>query len=195
LFRSALTLRREPGRARRPEKHQEWRPSARSLEARQDRGARAGDEATCAEHHRRPEGLPGRAPDPLGLCGRFGRRGPTQGSELAGQFPDAFRWRRQRLHARVQGLPREPGEDLMQVLEAAAARTANPWPLRRERAAELAKRYPHAAQMLRLYHPLHALQEGAYIEAQSSEPAEIVNYAATTVLPLIVDATASSAPA
>src|SRR5438445_311148 len=38
----------------------------------------------------------------------------------------------------------------MQVLEAAVA--ANPWPLRRERAAELAERYPHAAEMLRLYH-------------------------------------------
>ena len=42
----------------------------------------------------------------------------------------------------------------MQVLEAAAARTANPWPLRRERAAELAERYPHAAEMLRLYQAL-----------------------------------------
>ena len=83
----------------------------------------------------------------------------------------------------------------MQALEAAAARTANPWPLRRERAAELAKRYPHAAEMLRLHQALTVVQEGAYIEAQFSEPAEIANYAATSVLPLIVDATVSSAPA
>ena len=47
----------------------------------------------------------------------------------------------------------------MQVLEAAAARTANPWPLRRERAAELAERYPHAAEMLRLYQALTVVQE------------------------------------
>jgi len=49
----------------------------------------------------------------------------------------------------------------MQVLEAAAARTANPWPLRRERAAELAERYPHAAEMLRLYQALTVVQESA----------------------------------
>jgi hypothetical protein len=49
----------------------------------------------------------------------------------------------------------------MQVLEAAAAATANPWPLRRERAAELAERYPHAADMLRLYQALTVVQETA----------------------------------
>jgi len=45
----------------------------------------------------------------------------------------------------------------MQVLEAAVA--VNPWPLRRERAAELAERYPHAAEMLRLYQALTVAQE------------------------------------
>ena len=45
----------------------------------------------------------------------------------------------------------------MQVLEAAVA--VNPWPLRRERAAELAERYPHAAEMLRLYQTLTVAQE------------------------------------
>src|SRR2546421_654526 len=40
----------------------------------------------------------------------------------------------------------------MQVLEAAVA--ANPWPLRRARGAELAERYPHAGEMLRLYQAL-----------------------------------------
>ncbi len=48
----------------------------------------------------------------------------------------------------------------MQVLEAAVA--ANPWPLRRERAAELAGRFPHAAEMLRLYRALTVVQEAAY---------------------------------
>jgi len=42
----------------------------------------------------------------------------------------------------------------MQALETAAARTANAWPLRRERAAELTERYPHAAEMLRLHQAL-----------------------------------------
>jgi len=92
----------------------------------------------------------------------------------------------------------------MQVLETAAARTANPWPLRRERAAELAERYPHAAEMLRLYQALTVVQEAAVDEARAifSSPAggqgggfqEIANFAATNVLPLVVDATVSSAP-
>jgi len=49
----------------------------------------------------------------------------------------------------------------MQALEAAVA--ANPWPLRRERAAELAERYPHAVEMLRLYLALTVVQEAAYL--------------------------------
>src|SRR5947209_8290943 len=92
----------------------------------------------------------------------------------------------------------------MQVLEAAVA--VNPWPLRRERAAELAERYPHAAEMLRLYQALTIVQEAAVDEARAtfSSPAreggqggglkDLANYAATQVLPLVVDATVSSAP-
>ena len=85
----------------------------------------------------------------------------------------------------------------MQVLEAAAAATTNPWPLRRERAAELAQRYPHAAEMLRLYQALTVVQESAYREARSAAPRldEIADLAATRVLPSVVDATVSSAPA
>ena len=49
----------------------------------------------------------------------------------------------------------------MQVLAAAVA--ANPWPLRRERAAELAERYPHAGEMLRLYQALTVVQEAAFL--------------------------------
>ena len=85
----------------------------------------------------------------------------------------------------------------MQVLEAAAAATANPWPLRRERAAELAERYPHAAEMLRLYQALTVVQEAAFQEARSLSlpPPEIVEFAAKRVLPNVVDATVSSGPA
>jgi hypothetical protein len=95
----------------------------------------------------------------------------------------------------------------MQVLEAAAARTANPWPLRRERAAELVDRHPHAAEMLRLYQALTVVQEAAFDEARANfaSPArggrqgggfeEIANFAATKVLPSVVDATVSSGPA
>jgi FdhE protein len=85
----------------------------------------------------------------------------------------------------------------MQVLEAAAAATANPWPLRRERVAELAARYPHAAEMLRLYQALTVVQEAAFQEARSASlPSnEIADFAATRVLPNVVDATVSSGPA
>jgi FdhE protein len=85
----------------------------------------------------------------------------------------------------------------MQVLEAAAAATANPWPLRRERAAELAERFPHAAEMLRLYQALTVVQEAAFQEARSlSLPShETAEFAAKRALPNVVDATVSSGPA
>jgi hypothetical protein len=83
----------------------------------------------------------------------------------------------------------------MQVLEAAVA--ANPWPLRRERAAELTERYTHAAQMLRLYQALTVVQEAACENARAAAPApdEIADFAATRILPSVVDATVSSGPA
>jgi FdhE protein len=83
----------------------------------------------------------------------------------------------------------------MQVLEAAAAQTANPWPLRRERAAELADRYPHATEMLRLYRALTVVQQRAAQNFPSSGGAlDIANFAASEVLPLVVDATVSAGP-
>jgi formate dehydrogenase maturation protein FdhE len=91
----------------------------------------------------------------------------------------------------------------MQVLEGAVAQMANPWPLRRERAAELAERHPHAAEMLRLYQALTVIQERAYVEARELFPSPargggqgggIAEFAATRVLPLVVDATVSSGP-
>ncbi len=77
----------------------------------------------------------------------------------------------------------------MQVLEAAVA--ANPWPLRRERAAELAERYPHAAEMLRLYQALTVVQEAAY---RIPSPQNVAASAAERVLPGIIDATVEVGP-
>jgi FdhE protein len=84
----------------------------------------------------------------------------------------------------------------MQVMEQALAGTANPWPLRRDRAAELAERLPHAAEMLRLYQALTVVQEPAYDEARSAapRPEEIADFAAARVLPAVVDATVASGP-
>jgi len=84
----------------------------------------------------------------------------------------------------------------MQAMEQAVAGAANPWPLRRERAAELAERFPHAAEMLRLYQALTVVQEAAYQEARAATPPshEIADFAATRVLPNVVDATVSSGP-
>src|SRR5438477_5947062 len=77
----------------------------------------------------------------------------------------------------------------MQVLEAAVA--ANPWPLRRERAAELVGRYPHAAEMLRLYQALTVVQESAY-GIPSLE--NIAASAAEHVLPGVIDVTVELGP-
>ena len=86
----------------------------------------------------------------------------------------------------------------MQVLAAAVA--ANPWPLRRERAAELAERYPHAAEMLRLYQALTVVQEAAFLAflplplAGQGRGGGIALYAAEHVLPAVIDATIESGP-
>jgi FdhE protein len=77
----------------------------------------------------------------------------------------------------------------MQVLEASVA--ANPWPLRRERAAELAERYPHAAEMLRLYQALTVVQEAAY---KIPSPQDIASFAVGHVLPGVIDVTVELGP-
>ena len=77
----------------------------------------------------------------------------------------------------------------MQVLEAAVA--ANPWPLRRERAAELAERFPHAAEMLRLYQALTVVQEAAY---RIPSPHNVAAHAAQQVLPAVIDVTVEAGP-
>ena len=78
----------------------------------------------------------------------------------------------------------------MQVLEAAVS--TNPWPLRRERAAELAQRYPHAAQMLRLYQAIIA-------NLPPPLPGEgrgrgIASLAVEQILPGVIDATVDKGP-
>ncbi len=99
----------------------------------------------------------------------------------------------------------------MQVLEAAVAQTANPWPMRRERAAELAEHFPHAAEMLRLYQALTVVQETASekIPSPLSEDAlnapsplrggsgrgfDIAAFAVEHVLPGVIDATVELGP-
>lgn len=97
----------------------------------------------------------------------------------------------------------------MQALEASIGESANPWPLRQERAAELAERFPHAAEMLRLYEALAAVQEPAYLEfrEQYLPPLSgegrggglnletVSDFAVQRVLPAVVDATVSAGPA
>jgi hypothetical protein len=86
----------------------------------------------------------------------------------------------------------------MQVLQAAVA--TNPWPLRRERAAELAERYPHAEQMLRLYQALTGVQEAGYLAyfrpplAGKGQGRGLASFAAEHVLPGIIDVTVELAP-
>ena len=104
----------------------------------------------------------------------------------------------------------------MQALEASIGESANPWPLRRERAAELAERYPHAAEMLRLYQalidhlppslagegpgpPAHASRASVRSERLrrpgGGPPEDLIDFAVDRVLPGVVDATVSSGPA
>jgi formate dehydrogenase formation protein len=89
----------------------------------------------------------------------------------------------------------------MQALEAAVASSANPWPMRRERAAELAERYPHAAEMLRLYQALTVVQETAFQKFPSSSGGgqgggslDMAAFAVKEVLPGIIDLTVEAGP-
>ena len=83
----------------------------------------------------------------------------------------------------------------MQILQAEVQRSAKPWPLRRERAAELAERYPHASEMLRLYQALTVVQEALHFipsssgEGQVGGSLDIAAFAVGEVLPGIIDVT------
>ena len=78
----------------------------------------------------------------------------------------------------------------MQALEAAVA--TNPWPLRRERAAELAERHPHAAEMLRLYQAL--IDHLPLPLAEEGQGGSLASLAVEHVLPGVVDATIEAGP-
>ena len=95
----------------------------------------------------------------------------------------------------------------MQALDAILSATpaTDPWPGRRQRTDELASRYPHAADILRLYRALLDPQEDAFHAALSSPSplvgegqggglTELSAFAVTHVLPGIIDATIEAGP-
>src|SRR6184192_2340628 len=104
----------------------------------------------------------------------------------------------------------------MQALDAILSATpaTDPWPARRQRADELATRYPHAADILRLYRAVLDPQEEAFRAALSSPsplvapsvPSPLVGegqgggsmdlpaFAVQHVLPGIIDATIEAGP-
>ncbi|HEY7040265.1 MAG TPA: formate dehydrogenase accessory protein FdhE [Methylomirabilota bacterium] len=73
---------------------------------------------------------------------------------------------------------------------------APPWAARRRRARELRDRWPHAAEMLRLYAALLDVHEPASRAAVDDRPAadEVAAYVAARVLPAVVAATIAAGP-
>src|SRR5690242_7598896 len=71
-----------------------------------------------------------------------------------------------------------------------------PWTDRRRRAAELAERYPHAAEVLRLYLALLDVQEHIYDAALTAppEPAELPAFAIRQALPRVLEVTVAAGP-
>ena len=70
------------------------------------------------------------------------------------------------------------------------------WTARRRRASELAERYPHAIEQLRLYAALLDVQEPAFHDAVDRHPsgAELPAYVAERVLPDVVDCSVVHGP-
>lgn len=83
----------------------------------------------------------------------------------------------------------------MQVLEAVGA-TYDPYPLRRERAAELSARYAFASQLLDFYVRLTQVQARAFAAARAAPPApnEIPAFVVARVLPALIDVTRAAGP-
>ena len=71
------------------------------------------------------------------------------------------------------------------------------WAARRRRANDLTQRWPHAAEMLRLYTALLDVQEPASRAAIEDGPApdELAGYVATRVVPAVMAATIAAGPA
>ena len=86
----------------------------------------------------------------------------------------------------------------MQALDAMLSATpaTDPWPARRQRTDELASRYPHAAEMLRLYRALLDPMADAFDAARADGPAhaDLPLFAVQRVLPGIIDATIEAGP-
>jgi formate dehydrogenase maturation protein FdhE len=70
------------------------------------------------------------------------------------------------------------------------------WTARRRRAEELQERHPFAAEVLTLYLALLPAQEDAWRAARESppHPDEVARWAAASVLPAVVEATATAGP-
>ena len=91
----------------------------------------------------------------------------------------------------------------MQALDAILSATpaTDPWPARRQRTDELASRYPHAADILRLYRALldpmadafHSIPSPLVGEGQGGG-SELSAFAVRHVLPGIIDATVEAGP-
>ena len=86
----------------------------------------------------------------------------------------------------------------MQALNAILSATpaTDPWPARRQRTDELASRYPHAADILRLYRALLDPMADAFdaARADGTAHADLPLFAVQRVLPGIIDATIEAGP-
>lgn len=74
---------------------------------------------------------------------------------------------------------------------------AGPYPERRERTAELRRRYPFAREVLDFYGALLGVQELAYEEAITAKPpaGELAAYVAEMIVPAVVDVSLAAGPA
>jgi hypothetical protein len=82
-------------------------------------------------------------------------------------------------------------------VSAPAETVTSPWAARRLRAEELRERHPFAAELLTLYLALAPVQENVWRTMRESPPppAELARWAATRVLPGVVEATVAAGPA
>jgi FdhE protein len=82
-------------------------------------------------------------------------------------------------------------------VSAAAETVASPWTARTQRAEELRDRHPFAAELLTLYLALAPVQENVWRTTRESPPppADLARWAATKILPGVVEATMAAGPA
>jgi hypothetical protein len=82
-------------------------------------------------------------------------------------------------------------------VSAPAQTVTSPWAARRLRAEQLRERHPFAAELLTLYLAVAPVQEDVWRTTRESPqpPAELARWAATSVLPGVVEATVAAGPA